>query len=341
MKLWSKLLAGGVVLVFLGSTPSPVLGATDWMTRPGTIGHALSLADGSHVYLDAVVADKIRARQKPAYFVVRECFNPKDRLVMNIPPPPDLWTRQTIDVEGILTTLPNGHRALRNVTVFAYLDAEGNMLYHGPLIKGLLEPTPWQWKTALPPDRTITTQDSPAPPGEPNPAPENPPIYCATIADAKAQSDGTTVKLECKPVDSTGTGYFVMAEDDTSDTLKVYYSQSVNDTDRINHRLPGAPKRSVYRTCSSEIQGMSVGWGDTYRYYLAGQAIDVTDLPDGDYELTIEVDPKKRLLETNDADNTSTMLLRISVSDGTVGVLGGDGSGPGNGNGQGNGRGPR
>ena len=115
----------------------------------------------------------------------------------------------------------------------------------------------------------------------------------------------------------------------------------VIDTDRINHRLLGAPKRSVYRTCSSEIQGMSVGWGDTYRYYLAGQSIDVTDLPDGDYELTIEVDPKKRLLETNEADNTSTMLLRISVSDGTVGVLGGDGSGPGNGNGQGAGRGPR
>ncbi len=113
------------------------------------------------------------------------------------------------------------------------------------------------------------------------------------------------------------------------------------DTDRINHRLPGAPKRSVYRTCGGEIQGMSVGWGDTYRYYLYGQAIDVTDLPDGAYELTIEVDPKKRLLETDDADNTSTMLLRISVSEGTVGVLADGGSGPGNGNGRGNGRGPR
>ena len=86
---------------------------------------------------------------------------------------------------------------------------------------------------------------------------------------------------------------------------------------------------------------MSVGWGDTYRYYLAGQAIDVTDLPDGDYQLTIEVDPKNRLLETDDADNTSTMLLRISVNDGTLGVLGGGASGPGNGNGRGNGRGPR
>ena len=114
----------------------------------------------------------------------------------------------------------------------------------------------------------------------------------------------------------------------------------VIDTDRINHRLPGAPKRSVYRTCSGEIQGMSVGWGDTYRYHLAGQAIDVTDLPEGHYELTIEVDPKTRLVETDEGDNTSTVLLRISVSDGTVSVLD-DAGGPGNGNGRGNGRGPR
>ncbi len=113
------------------------------------------------------------------------------------------------------------------------------------------------------------------------------------------------------------------------------------DTDRINHKLPGAPKRSVFRTCGSEIQGMSVGWGDRYPYYLAGQAIDVTDLPDGDYQLTIEVDPKNRLLETNDADNTSTLSLRISVSDGTVEELSDGESGPGNGNGRGNGRGPR
>ena len=86
---------------------------------------------------------------------------------------------------------------------------------------------------------------------------------------------------------------------------------------------------------------MSVGWGDRYPYYLAGQAIDVTDLPDGDYQLTIEVDPKNRLLETNDADNTSTLSLRISVSDGTVEELSNGESGPGNGNGRGNGRGPR
>ena len=111
----------------------------------------------------------------------------------------------------------------------------------------------------------------------------------------------------------------------------------VMDTDRINHRLPGAPKRAVYTICGKDIQGMSVGWGDTYKYYLAGQEIDVTGLPAGEYDLTIEIDPKGHLVETNDADNTSTVRIRLDVSQGTVEVLSA-GSGPGNGNGGGGGR---
>jgi hypothetical protein len=52
----------------------------------------------------------------------------------------------------------------------------------------------------------------------------------------------------------------------------------VLDTDRIDHRLPGASKKPVYKTCSATIQGMSVGWGDQYSSYLAGQEIDITGL---------------------------------------------------------------
>lgn len=85
----------------------------------------------------------------------------------------------------------------------------------------------------------------------------------------------------------------------------------VIDTDRIDIRLAGASKFAVYTTCNSDKQGMSVGWGDTYKYYLAGQEINITGLPDGDYNLTIEVDPKNLLLEINDSDNTSTVLIRL------------------------------
>lgn len=95
----------------------------------------------------------------------------------------------------------------------------------------------------------------------------------------------------------------------------------VIDTTKVNTRLPGAPKRPVYVSCGPDYQGMSVGWGDTYGYNLPGQAIDFTGNPSGDYKLIIEVDPKGRLLETNDGDNTACALLRINVTNSTVDVL--------------------
>ena len=106
----------------------------------------------------------------------------------------------------------------------------------------------------------------------------------------------------------------------------------VMDTDRINRKLPGAPKKRVFINCGDQLQGMSVGYGDTYRYYLAGQEIDVTGLPDGDYNLTQVVDPKNRLLETNEEDNTSNVVLRINLTDGTVEVLEDGNDHPGKGN---------
>jgi hypothetical protein len=90
------------------------------------------------------------------------------------------------------------------------------------------------------------------------------------------------------------------------------------DTTRIK-RFKNGPRQPVYTSCGASRQGMSVGWGDTYGYWLEGQSIDVTGLPDGEYNLTIEVDPKNRILETNDNDNVSTVGLRLH--NGTVTVL--------------------
>jgi len=102
------------------------------------------------------------------------------------------------------------------------------------------------------------------------------------------------------------------------------------DTNRIDHRLPGAPKRAQYTTCGLDRQGISVGWGDAYRYYLAGQSIDVTGLPDGEYDLFITLDPQGKIIETSDDDNTS--VTRVRITGDVVEVLGG--GKPGNGNGR-------
>ncbi|MDR7136085.1 hypothetical protein J2X06_003303 [Lysobacter niastensis] len=94
----------------------------------------------------------------------------------------------------------------------------------------------------------------------------------------------------------------------------------VMDTTAINLGLPRAPAQPFYSTCGRDLQGMSVGWGDTYLSYLAGQEIDFTGNADGIYQLKIEVDPKKVLQETNENDNVSCVLLSIKKPS-TVTVL--------------------
>ena len=99
----------------------------------------------------------------------------------------------------------------------------------------------------------------------------------------------------------------------------------------IDGSLPGSPSSPQYATCNATTQGISVGWGDTYGYYLADQDIDVTGLASGDYELWIEVDPNNRLLETDDTDNESLIYININFSNNTVTVIdepGGSGEPP-------------
>lgn len=94
----------------------------------------------------------------------------------------------------------------------------------------------------------------------------------------------------------------------------------VMDTTPIDTSLPGAPASKVYSTCGRFVQGMSVGWGDTYGSFLAGQEIDFSGNADGVYRLKIEVDPKKVILESNENDNVSCVLLSIQKPS-TVKVL--------------------
>ena len=84
------------------------------------------------------------------------------------------------------------------------------------------------------------------------------------------------------------------------------------DTSPINLGLPGAPATNVYTSCSAAEQGLSVGWGDEYTYTLPGQSIDVSLLPDGNYTLTIQVDPNNRIIESNDGDNTNTIVVQLA-----------------------------
>lgn len=78
---------------------------------------------------------------------------------------------------------------------------------------------------------------------------------------------------------------------------------------------------------------MSVAWGEKYGYRLAGQEIDITDVPNGLYDLRVIVDPVSstaqagRNLETKDADNQS--VVRIQLAGSTVTVVDGGSTGAG------------
>ena len=61
---------------------------------------------------------------------------------------------------------------------------------------------------------------------------------------------------------------------------------------------------------------MPVGWGDTYQQFLAGQAFDITNVPNGTYYVEITANPKHVLKETSYSNDTS---LRKVIITGTKG----------------------
>ena len=225
--MWHRLAVNLIALLMISS----VVHCSEWSVRPGTISHAKTLADGSHVCLDAVVVEKINAQGNPANFVIREWFDSASTLIVLTQPSPDLRLRQSVDVEGAISTLPDGRRAITDATVLGYTDRDGNLLRSR--MKGLLEPYPWQWKVDLTVSGESPMMRSESFPSAPLLDSPTGLELCQTIADAKAVSDGTAVELRCKPIASIGSGFFVMGEDGSQDTLKVYYTGTVSTSDRV------------------------------------------------------------------------------------------------------------
>ncbi|HJQ64969.1 MAG TPA: lysyl oxidase family protein [Gemmatimonadales bacterium] len=77
---------------------------------------------------------------------------------------------------------------------------------------------------------------------------------------------------------------------------------------------PVARKRKRF---NCDNQGVSAGWYDLYSRDLDCQWVDITDLPDGDYVLQAETNPKRRngrrrVREDNYTDNVIQVGLRIT-----------------------------
>ena len=87
--------------------------------------------------------------------------------------------------------------------------------------------------------------------------------------------------------------------------------------------LPLENKRDVaeYKICGKELQGVSVGWGDTYYFDYPGQALNITSLKSGTYKLEFAVNPNRRLKELSFDNNVASAIIKLDMEAGTVAVL--------------------
>jgi len=196
----------------------------DYLHRVGTIARAVTEANETLVYLDAVTVDKIRAAD--GYFVIHEPWDIQSRIVVLTQPPTAVRMGQMVDIEGTVDTLVGGQRVIFNASVIGYFNEQDYLLLHPPFMKGFLQPTPWSYKSELTDIAGLGFSPMDGFPPEPDPDPLPPPTFYASIADLLNDNppDDTIVQLDCHPVESVESVYFVMGDDGGQDTLAVYYT---------------------------------------------------------------------------------------------------------------------
>jgi hypothetical protein len=86
------------------------------------------------------------------------------------------------------------------------------------------------------------------------------------------------------------------------------------DESIYNSNLSGFSSYRRYRSCGTQVQGISVGWVDVYDSTRDGQWIDVTDVASGTYWLESTADPLNRLKESNEYNNTTRIRVTIDHS---------------------------
>lgn len=69
------------------------------------------------------------------------------------------------------------------------------------------------------------------------------------------------------------------------------------------------------KTYHCNNQGLSRGWADVYAAHLPCQFLDVTDLPNGSYELEVTVNPEGFLSESNPDNNTKRIPVVLGNPD--------------------------
>lgn len=95
----------------------------------------------------------------------------------------------------------------------------------------------------------------------------------------------------------------------------------VRDVSRITIESEFKEEKADYLLCKKEVQGISVGWGDTYFFTYPDQLLTITDIPSGTYRLTFTVNPIERFEERSFLNNVASVVLEINKEALSVEVL--------------------
>lgn len=95
------------------------------------------------------------------------------------------------------------------------------------------------------------------------------------------------------------------------------------DTGHRFASLPGSPPEAYYPAGSADCDrdstdGLSVGWADTYGYFLPGQQLNVTGLRRGRYCLVSTADPHNLLRESDNSNNAHRARIALHPAKQTV-----------------------
>jgi hypothetical protein len=74
------------------------------------------------------------------------------------------------------------------------------------------------------------------------------------------------------------------------------------------------------RCDKNAIEGLSVGYGDTYPWNIGGQSLDTTDLADGCYWLQSTANPNGNITESNYENNSAAVGFHLSGTTLTIGA---------------------
>lgn len=83
------------------------------------------------------------------------------------------------------------------------------------------------------------------------------------------------------------------------------------DTDPPERGSAQFSARRSYAGCGRRLQGLSPGWGDTYKSSLDGQSLDVTGVVDGFYALKSTTNPQSYLHEEDYNNNSAVLYIEI------------------------------